>query len=238
MLRLDQSWLANLFKVALLSASLCAAQKPDADALIRRIDAANQSRYDHVLAYTVTEHYTVLRGNETGRPAAEMTVLTTYRKATGKSYTVKSQSGSGMILRFGLRPLLENEKTINNPATVRNSWFSSANYEMKLRPDPPTRIGGRDCLALAITPKRKAPNMIDGTLWVDPLDGTIAQVEGIASKRPNPLAGPTHMMRQYTNIQGYAMATHARAESDGALIGRTVVLIDYSDYHLETEPEK
>lgn len=231
----------SLFAVGLLSAispCLCVAEQPDVNALIRRIDAANYARYEHVLAYTVTEHYTVLRGNDSDHPAAEMTVVTTYRKAAGKSYTIQSHSGSGIILRFGLRPLLDSEKAINNPATVQNSWFSSANYDMKLKLDPLQRIGGRDCVALAITPKRKAPNMIEGTLWVDPRDGTIAQVEGIASKRPNPLAGNTHMMRQYTNIDGYAMAIRARAESDSALIGRTIVLIDYSGYHLQLTPEK
>ena len=46
------------------------------------------------------------------------------------------------------------------------------------------------------------------------------------------------MMRQYINIGGYAMATHARAESDSFLFGRTVVMIDYSDYHLELKPGK
>lgn len=239
---LDLPWLnGNPLPVALLytiCAALCYGQQPNTDVLVRRIDAANHERYAHVLAYTVTEHYIVVRGNDANRPAAEMTVLTTYRKATGKSYAIQSQSGSSMVQRFGLRPLLENEKAINDPAIVQTSWFSSANYDMKLKPDPPERLSGRDCVALAISPKRKAPNMIAGTLWVDPRDGTIAKVEGIASKKPNFFAGTTHMMREYTNVDGYAMATHARAESDSALIGRTVVLIDYSDYHLQVTPDK
>lgn len=231
----------TLFTGALLfpiSAFLCAAQQPDTNTLLSRIDEANRARYDHVLSYSVTEHYTVFRGNDAVHPAAEMTVLTTYRKATGKSYTIESQSGSAIILRFGLRPLLENEKAINNPAAVQNSWFSSANYEMKLKLDPPRRIAGRNCVALAINPKRKAPNLIEGTLWVDPRDGTIARVEGVASKSPNPFSGTTHMMRQYANIDGYAMATHARAESVSGLFGRTLVLIDYLDYHFQIKPEK
>jgi hypothetical protein len=46
------------------------------------------------------------------------------------------------------------------------------------------------------------------------------------------------MMRRYTNISGYAMATHARAETNGALFGRTVVTIDYTDYQLQISPPK
>jgi hypothetical protein len=46
------------------------------------------------------------------------------------------------------------------------------------------------------------------------------------------------MMRQYEQIDGFPMATHARAESNSMLFGRTVVTIDYSDYHLQLAPQK
>ena len=54
--------------------------------------------------------------------------------------------------------------------------------------------------------------------------------------RPSVFAGTTKMMRRYTTMQGYAMATHARAESNSLLFGRTVVTIDYNDYHFELRP--
>jgi hypothetical protein len=59
------------------------------------------------------------------------------------------------------------------------------------------------------------------------------QVEGIASQKPSIFAGTTHMKRRYANMQGYAMATQARAESSGVLFGRTAVIIDYSDYDFQ-----
>ena len=87
-------------------------------------------------------------------------------------------------------------------------------------------------------PKQQAPNLIIGTIWVDAQDGTLVQIDGVASKNPSAFSGTTHMMRQYTNIDGYSMAIHARAESDSALFGRTVVTIDYSDYKLEIYDRK
>jgi hypothetical protein len=163
-----------------------------------------------------------------------MTVKMTYRKGVGKNYEILSRSGSGLIQKFGLEPLLANEKQINDPAVVKNSWFSSANYQMHLKPGVTLEINGRTCVALAIEPRRKAPNMIDGTLWVDPRDGTIAQVEGVGTKSPSPLAGAAHMTRQYSNIQGFSMALHARAESHNALIGKTAVTVDYTNYSLQS----
>ncbi|HMG84092.1 MAG TPA: hypothetical protein VK574_00025 [Terracidiphilus sp.] len=209
------------------------AQESDGPAIIRDLDAANQARFDNVLSFTDVEHYTVFRGTDQTNPAAEMTVKMSYKKGVGKDYVILKQSGSSLIHKFGLQPLLENEKSINNPATVGQSWFTSANYEMHLEPGVIQTIDGRQCLAVSITPRRTAPNMIDGTLWVDAINHTLAEVEGVASKSPSVFAGTTKMMRRYRIMQGYAMAIHARAESSSTLFGKTVIVIDYSDYHFE-----
>jgi hypothetical protein len=227
--------LAVLCLVLLFIAEVSAPQ-PDPAAIIQHIDAVNRARYDNVLAYTDTEHYSVFRGKDQARPSAEMTVKTSYKKGIGKTYAVLSQSGSDLIQRFALRPLLDNEKAINDPAIVEKSWFTSANYQMKLKPGVAQTIDGRNCIALAINPKRKAPNMIEGTLWVDSDDNSIVEVDGVASRSPSVFAGTTKMMRRYANISGYAMAAHARAESNSFLFGRTVVVIDYSDYQIQLRP--
>ena len=206
---------------------------PDTAAVIHALDIENQSRYDHVLSFSDLEHYFVFRGDDQVHPAAEMTVRVTYQKGIGKSYQILSQSGSELVMKYGLRPLLDNERALNEPARIAQTWFTSANYEMKLKPGVTQTIDGRPCIALAITPLQKGPNMIEGTLWIDARDYTLVEVEGIASQKPSIFAGTTHMMRRYTNMQGYAMATHARAESKSLLFGRTVVTIDYSDYHFQ-----
>jgi hypothetical protein len=161
------------------------AQQPDASAVIRDLDAANVSRHNDVLEFTNLEHYTVYRGKDQAHPAAEMTVRVTYRKGAGKSYTILSQSGSGVVLNYGLHPLLEHEKAISDPARVAQSWFNSTNYDMQLKPGVTRVIDGRTCLAITISPRRKAPNLIEGTLWVDARDHTLVQVEGVASKSPS-----------------------------------------------------
>jgi len=208
-------------------------QQPDSATIIRHIDTAIQIRFESVLGFTDTEHYAVYRGKDETNPAAEMTVKTTYRKGIGKSYTVVSQSGSELVQKFGLKPLLDNEKSINEPDKVAQSWFTSANYEMHVKPGGTERTNGRDCFQVALMPRRKAPNMIEGTMWVDAKDYSIVQIQGVASKSPSVWTGPTQMMRQYTDIDGFAQATHARAESDSFLFGRTVVTIDYRDYQFQ-----
>jgi hypothetical protein len=224
---------AALLLLLALGVAAATAQAPDQATVIRQVDAAVAARVDNILEYTAVERYSVYRSGDETHPAAEMTVRDTYKKGVGKEYTVLSQSGSGIILHFGLKPLIDDEKTINLPGNWEKSWFTSANYEMKLKPGGVQKLNGRDCYVLAITPKDKAPNLIIGTLWADAKDGSLVQIEGVSSKSPSAFTGTSHVMRQYTNISGFAMALHARAESNSMLFGQTVVMIDYSNYQLQ-----
>jgi membrane peptidoglycan carboxypeptidase len=99
-------------------------------------------------------------------------------------------------------------------------------------------LDGRECLTLAITPRRKATNMIAGTIWVDAKDGSIVQIVGTATQSPSIFTGAAQVMRQYASIQGFAMATQAKAVSESFLLGRTTVTIDYRDYQIQQRPAK
>jgi len=225
-----------LILLALSASFVLSAQPVDGAAVIQKIDNAALARIDHVLSYTVTEHYSIFRNGDETRPAAEMTVKTLYQKGVGKSYTILSQSGSSILQKLVLAPLLDNEKTINQPGNVEKSWFTSSNYEMNLKPGVTQKMNGHDCLGFDIAPKHKAPNMLNGTLWVDAIDGSIVQIDGVASRSPSMFSGPAKMMRQYANMNGFAMATRARAESDSMLFGRTILTIDYTDYQVQLRP--
>ena len=220
-----------------VSAAAAAAQQVDAAGVIQSVDRAVMARVNGIEGYIVEEHYAVYRNHDETHPVAEMTVKTTYRKETGKNYEILSESGSTVIRKFVLGAILDNEKHINEPGVREGAWFVSANYDMKAKTGQIEKIDGRDCVVLTIAPKRKTPYLIDGTIWVDAKDGTIVQVEGQSSKSPSMFTGPTQLSRQYTNIDGFSEATHARAVSNSALFGETVVKIDYSGYQIELRAE-
>jgi len=219
-----------------LGAAAVLAQQPDSAKVIGQVDAAVKDRINHIEGYTVTEHYAVYRGKDETQPAAEMTIQTVFRRETGKSYTILSESGSEFIRNHVLQKLLDEEKNLNLPGTVEHSWLTSANYEMQLKPGGVQLLDGRQCLALAITPRRKATNMIEGTIWVDVRDGSIVQIVGTATQSPSIFTGAAQVMRHYANVNGFAMATQARAVSDSFILGRTTVTIDYRDYKIQPRP--
>jgi hypothetical protein len=228
--------LATACLIACLGTTAVIAQQLDASAVIRGIDAAVKARSESIVSYTVTEHYAVFRNHDESHPVAEMTVKTDYRKDAGKSYTILSQTGSSIMRNVVLDTLLEHEKQINQPDNRKKALFVSANYEMELKPGGTQRIDGRNCLALTIFPRRKAPNLIRGTLWVDAKDYTVVQIEGTSSKNPSIMTGPTQAFRQYTNMNGFSQATHAKATSNSSLFGETIVKIDYQGYDIHYGP--
>jgi hypothetical protein len=222
--------------LAVLGTWVAPAQQLDTGSVILQVDAAVNARIENLAGYTVKEHYAVFRGHDEIHSVAEMTVMTTYKKETGKSYTIVSQTGSSLVRDLVLGAILDNEQRLNQPGTREGAWITSANYEMKLKPGGTQPVDGRDCLVLALIPKRKTSYLIEGILWVDSKDGSIVQVQGIASKNSSMVTGPTQVMRQYASIGGYSQATHVRAVSNSFIFGETIVTIDYNDYHIQLRP--
>lgn len=224
------------FSCAAAALAIAAAHAQAGDAVYQQIDAAVQQRVANISGFSDIEKYDVYRGHDETHPAAEITVKMSYRRGSGRTFRIVSQSGSDLIRKFGLIPLLNAESRLSEPGALEHTWFTTANYRMQLKSSQTEPLNGRQCYVLDIVPRHKAPNAIQGTLWVDAEDGSIVKVDGVASRRPSILAGTTSIMREYKQIHGYAMATHARAESNSHFIGRTVVTVDYTQYELIFDP--
>lgn len=208
-----------------------AQSQPDPNAaILQGIDASVRAREHNLLGYTVTEHYVVYRNHDEQRAAADMVVNTTYKRDVGKNFNVVSMQGS-MLMRKMLEEVLATEKKMTQPANRITAVIAPTNYEMAVK--GPAVVDGRNCIAVAIKPRKPSPYVFDGTVLVDARNEAIVELEGIASKSPTFFSGPSHVLRQYTMIDGFAMATHTRAESNSSLLGQTIVKIDYTGYQLQ-----
>jgi hypothetical protein len=201
-------------------------------AIIQGVDASVHAREDNLLGYTVTEHYAVFRNHDEQHPVAETVVKTTYQRDSGKNFSVVSTSGS-LLLRKMLEEVLATEKKMTQPSNRITAVITPANYEMTVK--GAAVIDGRNCIVLAIKPRRVSPYLFNGTVWVDAQNQAIVQLEGMAAKSPSIFTGPTQVSRQYATIDGFPMATHARAVSNSSLLGKTVVKIDYTGYHIQAK---
>ena len=207
----------------------------DANArVIQGIDASVQAREKNLLGYMVTEHYVVFRNHDEQHPAAEMVVKTSFNKDVGKNFSVQSLTGS-LVMRKILEAVLDTEKRMTQPANRSTAVITSANYEMSVK--GAEMVDGRACLAVAIKPRRVSPYLFSGTIWVDAGNEAIVQLDGVTSKSPSIMTGPSQVFRRYTTLDGLSMATHAQALSSSSLLGQTVIKIDYTGYQIQSEPK-
>jgi hypothetical protein len=218
-----------LLATALVSA-MALAQQVESKPMIQKIDASVAARDENLLGYTVTELYRAYRGADKTHPAAEMTVKTTYRKDSGKSYVIISQSGSELLLKEVLGRILDSERLMTQPANRAQAMLTTANYIMTVKGDD--TVDGRACRVVGIVPKKSSPYLFRGTIWVDSQDGSIVKLDGVASKAASVLAGATQVSRQYANVNGLPMATHAEARAGSWLLGQTTIDIEYSGYEM------
>jgi hypothetical protein len=202
---------------------------PDA-AIVSRIDTSVHAREQGLLGYTVTEHYAVFRNHDEQHPVAEMMVRSTYQKDAGKNYNIVSETGSA-LMRKVLEAILDNEKRMSVPANRVTAVISPANYDMTVKGSE--TVDGRNCLQLSIKPKRMSQYLLNGTVWVDAQDGSIVQLLGVTAKSPSVFAGASQVLRQYTTIDGFPMATHVKAVSNSWLVGQTIIKIDYTNYQIQ-----
>jgi outer membrane lipoprotein-sorting protein len=238
MIELRRRFAIFLLAFLLLAPSLAFAQQQvDSATVVRGVDSSVKNRIDRLAGYTVTEHYAVYRGNDETHQAADMVVKTTYRRETGKSYEIVSQSGGTVWRNEVLGTLLENERRMSQPANVGAALINSSNYDMRLEANAHEQFNGRDCLLLDISPKRNSEYLFRGKLWVDARDFSIVQLRGTASKSAFFLASAAEVVRQYDEMNGLPMATHAQAVSGSSLLGQTVVKIDYTNYQLDLKPD-
>ena len=219
--------------VLFAGAVACAQSVPDLPTVVRGVDLSVKNRIDQLAGYTVTEHYGVFRGHDQSKQVADMVVKTTYRKESGKSYTIVSQSGSSFWRSEVLDRLLDNERHMSQPGNVGTALINSSNYEMSLDQNSVQNLDGHNCLVLNIAPRRSSEYLFKGKLWVDAHDYAIIQLKGTAGKSAFFLASAAEVSRQYAEISNLPMATHAEAVSSSALLGQTVVKIEYTNYSLD-----
>ncbi len=218
---------AFLLAIVICSAGNCAASQPAREeSVIRGVDQAELDRETNLAGYSVTEHYTLR--NSRFQTAAEMTVATVYTKGSGKSYRVLSRSGSSALQTRVLDKLLQEEAEMSRGETRQRALATSANYKMRLMGEE--SLAGRQCEVLELIPRTKSTHLLKGRAWVDAEDHSLVRIEGKPSASPSFWTGRPMIVREYERIDGFSLARKSHALSDGLLLGKTELTIEYSDY--------
>jgi hypothetical protein len=206
------------------------AESRTAGDVVKGVDEAGYARESKLARYTVREKY-VLSRKDSSTPTAEMTVNATYIKGAGKTYETVSESGSSAE-KLVLHRVLQNERQLSQRRDRQDFLITSHNYEMSLSDLNEHDFHGRKCLIVSIKPKHPSPYLLDGKIWVDANTYHLVRVEGKPTADPSLWTGRPTVERDYTDVDGFPVATQARSISKQALLGETTLEIRYENYQL------
>jgi hypothetical protein len=234
---LSMAYRAILFLILLLpfrpARTLCAEITPEQKA-IHALDVSENNRESRLTGYSVKEHYS-LHSNRFGL-SAEMEVETVYKKGQGETYRVISRSGSSMLQSRVFDRLLQEEAEMTRGETRHSILATSDNYSMHLAGEDVQ--AGVKCYILELVPKVSSSHLLKGRAWTNQEDGSLIRIEGMPEKSPSSLSGRPMITREYQNVGKFWLVKKSFAVTSSFLLGKSDLLIEYSDYRLMSEEAK
>ncbi len=152
---------------------------------------------------------------------AWMDVWTEVDGAGTMQYRIVNEGGSDYIRTKIFRGLLDAERTAINSGAPNRAEITPDNYRFEDR-------GAADGLAsLRISPRRKDVLLIDGSIFLRPLDGELVRLEGRLSRTPSFWVRHVDIVRRYERLVGFTMPVGLDSIAHLLFAGRSTFRMTY-----------
>lgn len=144
--------------------------------------------------------------------------------ANGFRYQIVAESGSEYVRSHVLRAALESESEMRASGGAERAAFTPDNYrfdEGAVQPD--------GLLSFSVTPRRKGPLFVEGSLFISPDDGELVRLEGRLSKAPSFWTRRVEIVRWFRRIAGFRMPVAVDSVASVRIAGRSTFRMTY-DY--------
>lgn len=142
-----------------------------------------------------------------------MEAITSYSPDSGFSYEIKGEGGSGMIRGKVLRAVLEGEREVVSGDSARSS-LARTNYTFQ-----PNGVDGDGLANVLLSPRRKEPVLVAGTMFLQPADGNLVRLEGRLAKSPSFWVKNVDIIRKYERISGVVVPVVLESTAQVRLMG-------------------
>ncbi|MGA9042154.1 MAG: hypothetical protein WB421_16605 [Terriglobales bacterium] len=194
--------------------------------LVRR----NLERAHALRAYQGTRTYRLEYRGFPGSRTAEMVVDVDYKSPATKEFTVRSESGSQLVIERVFKRLLQSEKEALSEENQRQVALNNDNYSFLLLGNEP-KPGG-SLYILSVEPRTKNKLLFRGKIWVDADDFAVVRMQGEPAKNPSFWIKDTEIEQVYSRVGDFWLPVSNRSNSAIRLGGHAVLTIDYRDYRI------
>ena len=204
------------------------------DQLFAELVAHNDLRKSALLDYTVLRTYQVV--DLKGKVHAEEIGQMEFHAPDQKRFMPTSETGSGIIRRMALKPLISSEIDAAAGKQHHDTAISSANYSLELLGEQ--QVGSYHCFVAQAVPKRKDKYLFEGKLWIDVDDYAVVRIEGHPAKKLSFWIERADFVRQYQKIDGFWLPQKDQTFVQVRLYGKKVLTIDHQNYVVNASQNK
>jgi hypothetical protein len=198
--------------------------------VVEKLVGMNLLRAQALHSYHGTRTYRVEYRGLLGTKSAEMVVDVIYRAPGTKEFTIRSSTGSKLIIDKVLRKLLEAEEEAVSTDGQRRTAISGENYEF-------TMVGyeskvPRPMYVLAVEPKNKSKLLFRGRVWVDARDFAVVRLEAEPAKSPSFWTKNSEIVQIYQKVSDFWLPQRNHSISSIRVGGRAELTIEYQSYKI------
>ena len=194
--------------------------------LVRR----NLERARALGSYRGTRTYRVEYHGFPGSRAAEMVVDVNYKAPGTKEFTIRSESGSKLLVERVFKKMLQSEKEALAEENQREVALNNDNYRFALLGQEKTP--GGLAYILSVEPRTQNKLLYRGRIWIDAEDFAVVRIEGEPAKNPSFWIKDTKIEQVYSKVGNFWLPRSNRSTTTIRLGGRALFTIDYADYQI------
>ena len=158
---------------------------------------------------------------ENGDRRGWLEAVTSYAADSGFSYQVTAEGGSSAIRSKVLRAVLEGERELI--AQREAASIDVNNYAFQ-----PNGVDDEGLANILLSPKRKEPALVAGTMFLQPVDGDLVRVQGRLAKSPSFWVKDVQIVRSYRRIQGVVVPIALESTARVRMLGPATLRMTYS----------
>jgi len=186
----------------------------------------NEERKAALHDYTVLRTYQVVDLKE--KVHAEEVGRMEFLSPDRKTFTVTSESGSGLVRQMALNPLINSEIEAAAGKEHHDSAISTENYSLNLLGEQ--QLGPYRCFVAEAVPKRKDKYLFEGKVWIDVNDYSVVRIEGHPAKKLSFWIQHADFVRQYQKIDGFWLPEKDQTLVQVRLYGKKMLKIEHRNY--------
>ena len=198
--------------------------------IVKNLVKRNLEQAQALHGYLGTRIYRVdYRGFPGGR-TAEMIVDVKYQSPGTKEFTIRSATGSTIVIDKVFKKLLQAEKEASSTEAQRRTALNADNYNF-------TQVGYENTPSglmyiLAVEPKTKDKFLYRGRVWVDAADFAVARLEAEPAKSPSFWTKNSQIEQVYMKISEFWLPALNHSISEIRLGGTAELTIHYNNYQV------